>query len=137
MRRPSSGFRTVRARLRVLVVDDFADTRLLYADALAEAEMEVHQAFDGASALEAVRRIQPDVVLMDLSMPGIDGWDATRAIRALPLDHQPYIIAVTAAAGPESRALAFEAGCDAFVAKPCTPDVVVDCVTTIWRCDAS
>lgn len=136
-RRPSSGYRTTTDRLKVLVVDDFADARALYSEALAEADMDVHQAEDGLTALNAIARLEPDVVLMDLSMPGLDGWDATRAVRALPLTKQPYVIAVTAATGPDSRKLAYEAGCDAFIAKPCTPDVIVDCVRAIWRCDAS
>lgn len=114
--------------MRVLVVDDYEDTRRLYAEALREAGIEVHEAHEGELAGELARQVQPDVILMDMSMPGLDGWDATRAVRALALEVQPYIIAVTAAHGPESRRLAFEAGCDAFIAKPCSPDVVLAAV---------
>ena len=64
---------------------------------------------------------------MDMSMPGIDGWEATRRIRE-GAGRGAFIVAVTAAVGLESRIQAFEVGCDAFIAKPCTPDVVVTAV---------
>lgn len=115
-------------RALVLVVDDYEDARLLYAEALAEAGFDVEHAANGDEAIAQAARVKPDVILMDMSMPGTDGWDATRRIRADEREHVAHIIAVTAVTGSESRTLAFDAGCDAFIAKPCTPDVLVAAV---------
>lgn len=98
--------------------------------------MDVCEASGGDEAVELAARMEPSVILMDLSMPGTDGWEATRRIRATTTGSHPYIIALTAAAGEESRRQAFEAGCDAFIEKPCTPDVLVAAVNgAIHRSD--
>ncbi len=123
-------------RLRVLVVDDYADVRALYTSALAEAGYDVSEAPDGDSAVELATRLEPAVILIDMWMPNTDGWEATRRIRASEEGRRAHIIALTAAAGDDSRRLAFEAGCDAFIAKPCTPDVVVAAVDAAAHRDA-
>jgi two-component system, cell cycle response regulator DivK len=129
---PDSGIRLVPRsageRIRVLVVDDYEDVRRLYAGALEEAGYDVSEAADGDAAVELSARMDPTVILIDMWMPNTDGWEATRRIRATEQGRRVHIIALTAAAGDDSRRLAFEAGCDAFIAKPCTPDVVVAAV---------
>lgn len=137
---PGSGVRPVplagNERLRVLVVDDYVDVRRLYASALTEAGYDVSEAPDGDSAVELAGRLEPDVILIDMWMPNTDGWEATRRIRTNEQGRRAHIIALTAAAGDDSRRLAFDAGCDAFIAKPCTPDVVVAAVEGARHRDA-
>src|SRR5919201_6744732 len=103
-------------RPRVLVVDDVANNREVLVQNL-EDEFDTLQATDGASALTVARAEQPDLILMDLSLPVVDGWEATRRLRRDPATAWIPILAVTAhaMAGDEERALA--SGCDDYVAK--------------------
>ena len=73
---------------------------------------------NGADAIAAARRVRPDIVLMDLSMPGMDGWEATRQIKADSRTKNIVVIAVTAHAFPREQDAARHAGCDAVIAKP-------------------
>jgi CheY-like chemotaxis protein len=119
----------------ILVVDDFEDTRVLYAEALVEAGFRVDQAATGREAIESARSQPPDAILMDLHMPNVDGWDATRAIRATN-GARPYIVAVSAHFSESSKQEAFDAGCDDFVAKPVLPDLMVTIVRGALRARA-
>jgi two-component system cell cycle response regulator DivK len=106
---------------RILIVDDNEDNRQILLDLLSAAEFEVIAAQSGPEALELCARHVPDMVLMDIQLPGFDGHEATRRIKAQPaLAHIP-VIAVTsyALAGDETKAV--EAGCDAYVTKPFSP----------------
>ena len=115
--------KTERGRLaRILIVDDFDDNRAMYAEYLSSSGYEVEQASDGREAVEAALRTLPDLIVMDLSLPVMDGWEATRRIKANPLTRHVPIIAVTAHAMTGSEANAREAGCDAFVTRPCLPE---------------
>jgi CheY-like chemotaxis protein len=105
----------------VLVVDDYADGREMCAEYLTYSGFRVEQAEDGNEALEKAFRDRPDVVLMDLSLPGIDGWEATRRLKADPRTRDVRIIALTAHALETYAEQAREAGCDAIVTKPCLP----------------
>jgi PAS domain S-box-containing protein len=105
-------------RRSVLVVDDNADNRVVLAGWLAPLGFDVHEAADGEGAVAAVARLAPDVVLIDLVMPGVDGLTATARIRALDLARAPRIVAVTANAFEETRRRSLAEGCDAFLAKP-------------------
>jgi CheY-like chemotaxis protein len=101
-----------------LIVDDNPVNRLL---ALRMAERLGHQpeiAASGPEALELVQRNCYDIILMDFVMPGMDGLETTRHIRALELARQPRIVALTANAFPEDRGKALEAGMDGFMSKP-------------------
>ncbi len=106
---------------RVLVVDDQEDNRRILRDLLTSVGYEIIEAEDGEQAIivAAVRR--PDLILMDIQMPILDGYDATRRIKADPTLRAIPIIVVTsyALSGDEERALA--AGCDAYIAKPYSP----------------
>ncbi len=106
----------------ILVVDDFEDNREMYAEFLRFAGYRVEEATNGHEALQKAFQFLPDLIVMDLSLPGMDGWEATRRIKAdVRTKHIP-VIAVTghALAGHSKGAL--DAGCDAFVTKPCLPE---------------
>ena len=106
---------------RVLVVEDQEDNRAILRDLLAHAGYEVVEVGDGAQALPAATAHRPDVILMDIQLPILDGYEATRRIKADPaLKHIPIIVITSyALSGDETQARA--AGCDAYVAKPFSP----------------
>ena len=106
---------------RILVVEDQEDNRQILRDLLASAELEVVEAWDGEAALTVAASERPDLILMDIQLPGIDGYEATRRIKADPALRAIPIIAVTsyALSGDEDKAR--DAGCDAYVAKPYSP----------------
>lgn len=108
----------------VLVVDDYDDVRDLYVHRLEEVGFRVVSARNGAEAVALAKQRPPAAIVMDLQMPVMDGWDAIREIRALLLEERPYILAVTAHIGDGSRAQAYDAGADDFVAKPLDPAVL-------------
>jgi CheY-like chemotaxis protein len=110
-----------RATPLVLVVDDFAAGRELCAEYLLFRGYEVATAADGAEALERAFALRPDAILMDLSLPAIDGWEATRRLRSDPRTRALKIIALTAHALETERDRALAAGCDEVVTKPIVP----------------
>jgi CheY-like chemotaxis protein len=121
-----------RARVRppvVLVVDDFVDNREMYGEYLEHVGFRVLEAADGATAIAVARAERPAVIVMDLSLPGIDGWEATRILKDDPATRDIVIVALTGHAEAMSKARALEAGCDLFVAKPCLPADVAEHVT--------
>jgi DNA-binding NarL/FixJ family response regulator len=85
----------------------------------------VGEAADGHEAVLRTRALLPHVVLMDLSLPGKDGWQATRELKADPATRHIPVIALTGHAHGAAAAAAAAAGCDAFLMKPCLPDVLV------------
>ena len=103
---------------RILVVEDNRDNLTLMSDMLETLDYTVLQATDGQRGVELAASEQPDLILMDLSLPVMDGWTATRAIKSNPaLAHIP-IIALTAHAMVGDRERALAAGCDDYLAKP-------------------
>lgn len=110
----------------MLVVDDFDDTRLLYVESLRFAGFEVSEAANGPDAIAMATALSPDVVLMDLAMPGMDGWETTRRLKADPRTKSIRVLAVTAHQEAEHRLLAWRAGCDEFLSKPVLPQDLVD-----------
>jgi two-component system cell cycle response regulator DivK len=106
---------------RILMIEDTEDNRQIVRDLLATTDFELLEAVDGAAGIVAAANEKPDLILMDIQLPVIDGYEATRRIKADPaLRHIP-IIAVTsyALSGDEAKALA--AGCDGYIAKPFSP----------------
>ena len=111
---------------RVLLVEDNPHNRKIFSGMLTHSGFEVVEAEDGHQALAEMARQLPDIVLMDLSIPGVDGWEVTRRLKADPRTKLVPIIALTAHAmrGDEERARA--AGCDHYLAKPVSPKKVVE-----------
>lgn len=110
--------RAVRMGNRILVVEDNADNRILITDVLDSMDYEVIIATDGEEGVRKASAERPDLILMDISLPQMDGLTATRRIKAMPeLQHIP-IIALTAHAMVGDRERALEAGCDDYVSKP-------------------
>jgi len=118
------------ARL-VLVVDDFDDNRVLYAEMLEEAGYVVKQATNGIEAMEMVRSFRPALIVMDLSMPVLDGWEATRQIKADPATADIVIIALTSHATNYGLAQAKDAGAEAVLTKPCLPADLLGIVSVL------
>jgi CheY-like chemotaxis protein len=102
----------------ILVVDDFPDGREMVSEYLAFRGYTVIEAATGAEALALAREHQPRVILMDLGMPGMDGWQATRALKADPRTKSCIVIALTAHALQSQQLEARNAGCDDVIAKP-------------------
>jgi CheY-like chemotaxis protein len=109
----------------ILLVEDFADTREMYRDYLAFAGFRVETASDGHEAIEKARSLLPDLVLMDLSLPGINGWDATRILKSDPATSHLKIVALSAHALSSDPTGATGFGCDGFIGKPCLPPDLV------------
>jgi two-component system, cell cycle response regulator DivK len=109
----------------VLVVDDFQDNREMYAEYLVFSGFRVIQAANGKEALDQAFENRPDIIIMDLSLPVMDGWEATRRLQADRRTHEIPVVALTGHAMQGHSKGAIEAGCDSFVAKPCLPDQLV------------
>ena len=106
---------------RILVVEDEEDNRQILRDLLATSGYEMVEAQDGEQALAAVDQHRPDLILMDIQLPIMDGYEATRRIRANPANKRIPIIAVTSYALSGNESMALAAGCDAYVPKPYSP----------------
>jgi len=105
----------------VLIVDDVDHGREICAEYLEFRGFRVATAVDGLEALDKAFELLPDVILMDLSLPGIDGWEATRRLKADPRTRDIPVVALTAHALASAHERAKEAGCDSVVTKPCLP----------------
>ncbi|HLY25554.1 MAG TPA: response regulator [Aggregatilineales bacterium] len=103
---------------RILVVEDNPDNRVLITDVLTSLDYEVIVAVDGEEGVSKATSEKPDLILMDLSLPQMDGWTAARNIKAKPELQHIKIIALTAHAMVGDREKALEAGCDDYVSKP-------------------
>ncbi len=118
---------TSRARQQplVLVVEDYQDAREMYCEYLRFSGFEVIEASNGYEAIEQAAASMPDIILMDLALPRMDGWEATRRLKGDPRTKDIPIVALTghALAGHADRAM--KEGCDSFVTKPCLPDALV------------
>jgi two-component system, cell cycle response regulator DivK len=109
----------------VLVVDDYQDAREMYAEYLSFSGFRVVEASTGTEAVEKAFALRPDVILMDLSLPGMDGWAATRELKRDERTKRIPVVALTGHALAGASEGARLAGCDAFVTKPCLPDELV------------
>lgn len=117
---------TQRDRPLVLIVEDQLELRQLYAEHLAMCGFDVIQAGDGAEALTHTTEQFPDVVLMDLSLPIVDGWEATRRLKSDKRTAHIPVVALTAHDGSGELERATRAGCDWFVPKPCPPQDLIE-----------
>jgi CheY-like chemotaxis protein len=109
----------------ILVVDDYQDAREMYAEYLQFSGFRVAEARNGNEAVAQAMSLKPDLILMDLSLPGMDGWEATRLLKADETTRHIPIVALTGHALAGASEGARRAGCDSFVTKPCLPDDLV------------
>ena len=112
-------------RPRVLIVDDYPDAREMYSEYLQYSGFDVVEAQNGQEALQRAVDEQPDIILMDLSLPVMDGWEATRRLKADKRTAHIPVVALTGHALAGISEGARKAGCDAFVTKPCLPEDLV------------
>src|SRR5436190_20609413 len=106
---------------RILVVEDQPDNRQIIRDMLSPTDYEITEAEDGGQALEAIAKQRPDLILMDIQLPIMDGYTATRRIKSDPALRLIPIIAVTSYALRGEAKIARAAGCDDYVPKPFSP----------------
>jgi CheY-like chemotaxis protein len=109
-------------RMRVLLVDDNTDSREMYAMVLQADGHEVHEADDSHAALAAFQAAIPDVAVIDIGLPGMDGYDLARRIRSEPAWRDVTLIALTGYGFPEDRARSRAAGFDRHLVKPAAPE---------------
>lgn len=109
----------------ILVVDDYQDAREMYAEYLQFSGFRVAEARNGNEAVAQAFSLRPDLILMDLSLPGMDGWEATRVLKADERTRHIPVVALTGHALAGASEGARKAGCDSFVTKPCLPDDLV------------
>ncbi|MEE8553164.1 MAG: response regulator [Desulfobacterales bacterium] len=105
----------------ILVIEDQEDNRRILRDLLTSIGYEVIEAVNGVEGVNSAGTYRPDLILMDIQLPGIDGYEATRQIKANPDLQKIPIIVVTSYALSGDDVKAFEAGCDAYVSKPFSP----------------
>jgi two-component system, cell cycle response regulator DivK len=106
---------------RILVVEDHEDNRQILRDLLGNAGYQMIEAETGEDGLAAAAANKPDLILMDIQLPGLDGYEATRRLKADPALRSIPIIVVTSYALSGDEAKARAAGCDAYVTKPFSP----------------
>ncbi len=115
----------------MLLVDDVEEARDMYAEFFVHAGLRVAHATDGEHALLKVLSMLPDAVVMDLAMPVLDGWEATRQIKSHAKTKHIPVIALTGHATPSELRRASAAGADAVLTKPCTPDALLAVVNRL------
>lgn len=118
---------------RVLVVDDAADLRQLWKTSLTIWGFMVEEAENGQEAVTKARTFHPDLILMDMAMPVLDGLAATTLLRGDPETKDVPILAMSANLIPPTPELALKLGCDSFLAKPVTPEALLDEIRTVLR----
>jgi CheY-like chemotaxis protein len=117
--------KAAREQPLVLVVEDYQDAREMYAAYLQFSGFDVAEATNGVEAIEKAQTLMPDIVLMDLALPRMDGWEATRRLKSDERTKNIPVVALTGHALAGHAEGARQAGCDAFVTKPCLPDALV------------
>jgi two-component system cell cycle response regulator DivK len=110
---------------RILVIEDQEDNRQIVRDLVTASGYELIEATTGEEGLEVASRERPDLILMDIQLPGIDGYEVTRRIKANPKLRKIPIIAVTSYALSGDDKKAFAAGCDSYVTKPYSPRLLL------------
>jgi two-component system cell cycle response regulator DivK len=106
---------------RILVIEDTEDNRQILRDLLTAAGYDIIEAVDGEAGVAMAMDQHPDLILMDIQLPVIDGYEATRRIKADPSTRHIPVVAVTSYALAGDEAKTREAGCDGYIAKPYSP----------------
>ncbi len=121
----------------VLLVDDYSDAREMYSEYLRFSGFDVVEATNGVEALQRALDSAPDIILMDLSLPVMDGWEATRRLKQDTRTADIPVVALTGHALAGMFEGAKSAGCDAFVTKPCLPEDLVKQIRSVLNGDHS
>jgi CheY-like chemotaxis protein len=123
---------------RVVIIDDEPDNLDLVVETLSYYGVTVHASNDGESGIELVKQVEPNLILLDLSMPDVDGWEVHRRIRAMPSAVDVPIVAMTAHAMVGDRERVMAAGFDGYMTKPIrVPNLVKDIRAAIEESDQS
>jgi CheY-like chemotaxis protein len=121
---PQTAINRARPPHTILLVEDFDDTRLMTKLWLTKLGYRVIEAENGVQAVELAKRVHPDLIIMDMMMPGLGGLDATRQIREHQSLQETPIVAVSAYGANEYRAKALDAGCTEYVSTPFEPEAL-------------
>jgi two-component system phosphate regulon response regulator PhoB len=116
---------------KVLIIEDHADIRALVRMTLELEDFELHEAFDGLAGLEKARALRPDLVLLDVMMPGLDGLQVCRAIRADAQLRQTRIVMLSARGQADDHSAGLAAGADLYLGKPFSPMGLLDVVSQL------
>ncbi len=111
---------------RILVIEDQEDNRIILRDLLTSADFEVIEALNGQEGVDMAEAERPDLILMDIQLPVLDGYEATRQIKGNPALETIPIIAVTSYALSGDEAKARAAGCDGYITKPFSPRLLLE-----------
>ena len=120
-------------RPRVLIVDDVEDNRRIYTMFLEFSGFDALSAATGYRALARARAARPDVIVMDLALPGLDGWETTRRLKRDPRTRDIPVIALTGHVLPGAEEAARAAGCEVFLTKPCLPEALTAEIQALLR----
>jgi len=115
----------------ILIVEDDEDSRYVYGIVLEDHGFSVAMARSGGEGLRLARETRPRAILMDVSIPGMDGWTVTERLKSDPDTKTIPVIIITAHAFPEDVARARQVGCDSFLTKPCEPRRVLEEVVRV------
>jgi twitching motility two-component system response regulator PilH len=118
---------------RILIVEDFADSRDMYMEFLEAQGFEVFGAADGIAALESIEAARPDVVVLDVALPKLDGLSVLRRLRADPRYVRLPVLTLSASLGADYQAVAMAAGATAALEKPCLPEELLQAVRNALR----
>jgi len=118
----------------VLVIEDDLDARHLYSEYLRSKGLTVFSAADGRMGLNKINELRPDVIVLDLAMPRVDGWTVLKNVRESSVTADITVVVVSGLT--DSRDEAYYAGCDAYLRKPCPPEVLYLQIRALARCRA-
>ena len=118
--------------LAVLVIEDDVDARHIYSEYLRAKRWTVFTAVDGRMGLNKIAELRPDVIVLDLAMPRVDGWTVLKHVRESSISADIAVVVVSAVT--DARDAAFQAGCDVYLAKPCSPETLYLQIRALTRC---
>ncbi len=135
-KRTAALLKATRARSLVLLVDDDRDNREMYRQYLEWEGFRVVEAIDGLEALQRAAALKPTVIVTDLALPRLDGWEAVRRLKANPGTRHIPVLALSAHAYLDDVARARAAGCDVYLAKPCLPEDLAKAIRALLTREA-
>ena len=129
--RPRSPGETVVREKTILLIEDDRDSREIYGAMLRHSGCQVVEATDGREGIRLAREHRPDVIVMDLGLPGMDGWAATATLKSDPSTSHIPVVAVTVHVQTFEREHATRVGCDTLLDKPCSPARLMGEITRV------